>query len=172
MVYKDYSFHNSQGSIIIPQGSSRLRNGAAALDVTVPIYSGGLVVASTRKAQLKFRIAQHKLNSSIRKTTSNVRNNYRNILSNIKKTHYEQDAIVSAQSSLTGLKERYLAGSSNLTDVLQQQTKLLEAQMQYESARYDYIINLLRLKKEMGTLSVDDLLIVNKWLHKNRSSPD
>jgi outer membrane protein len=64
------------------------------------------------------------------------------------------------------IKGRYIEGAGNLTDVLEQQAKLLEAQMQYESARYDYIMNLLRLKKEAGTLGSHDLLAVNHWLHR------
>lgn len=166
LLYDDNSFHYTQSSLIVAAGSSRLRNAAAMLNVNVPLFSGGLVIASTRKAQYNFRIAQQKLEHSLRKVTYHVRDNYRHVVANIKKIQYQRDAMQSAQSSLDGLKERYVTGAGSLTDVLSEQTKLLEAQMQYESARYDYIMNLLRLKKEAGTLSTHDLLAVNHWLHQ------
>ena len=166
LLYDDDAFHYTQSSVIVAAGSSRMRNAAALLNVKVPLFSGGLVIASTRKAQYNFRISQQKLDHTLRRVTYHVRDSYRNIVANIKKIRYQNDAIQAAQSSLNGLRERYVAGSGNLTEVLDQQAKLLKAQMQYESARYDYVMNLLRLKKEAGTLSTADLLAVNHWLHK------
>ncbi|WP_298628184.1 TolC family outer membrane protein [uncultured Legionella sp.] len=165
LLYDDHPLHYTQSSLIVTAGSSRFRNSVAMLNVNVPIFSGGLVVATTQKERYHFRIAQQKLEHSLRKVKYHVRDNYRQVVASIKKIQYQQDAILSAQSSLDGLKERYATGSGNLTDVLTEQSKLLEAQMQYESARYDYIMYLLRLKKEAGTLSTQDLLAVNNWLH-------
>lgn len=165
LVYDDNPLHYTQSSLIVTAGSSRFRNSVAMLNVNVPIFSGGLVVASTRQDRHRFRIAQQKLEHSLRKVKYHVRDNFRHVVASIKKIQYQQDAIQSARSSLDGLKERYAAGAGNLTDVLTEQSKLLEAQMQYESARYDYIMYLLRLKKEAGTLSAQDLLAVNNWLH-------
>jgi outer membrane protein len=103
LLYDDDAFHYTQGSTIVAAGSSRMRNAAAIINVNMPLFSGGLVVASTRKAQYHFRIAQQKLDQSLRKATYNVRDSYRTILFNIKKIQYQQDAIQSAQSSLDGL---------------------------------------------------------------------
>ncbi|MBN9230073.1 MAG: TolC family outer membrane protein [Legionella sp.] len=168
VLYDTNAFHYSQGSIILPSGSSRLKNAAAFLNINVPIFSGGLVVASTRKAQLRFRIAQQRLEHSLRQVKYQVRSSYRNVIANIKKIRYDEDAISSANSSLRGLRERYQAGSGNLTDVLLQQAKLLQVQMNYEAARYNYVLSLIRLKKEAGTLSTHDLFAVNQWLQKDQ----
>ncbi|MFJ1268313.1 TolC family outer membrane protein [Legionella lytica] len=170
LLYDDNAFHYSEGSLIVAAGSSRVRNAGAFLNVNVPIYSGGLVVAATRKAKYNFRIAQQKLEHSVREVTYETRKSYRNISANIKKIRYASDAIQSAQSSLDGLRQRYVSGAGSLTDVLTQQTQLLDAQMHYESARYDYIINLLRLKKEAGTLCAEDMLAVNRWLQHSEKS--
>ncbi|WP_058535784.1 TolC family outer membrane protein [Legionella saoudiensis] len=164
LLYDDNAFHYSEGSVIVAAGSSRVRNAGAFLNVNIPIYAGGLAVASARKAKYNFRIDQQKLEHSVREVTYETRKSYRNVSANIKKIRYASDAIQSAQSSLEGLRQRYVSGAGSLTDVLAQQTQLLDAQMQYESARYDYIINLLRLKKEAGTLSANDLFVVNQWL--------
>ena len=165
LMYDNNGFNYSQSSIIVAAGSSRMQNRTAMLDVKVPIFTGGLVVAATRKAQHHFKIAQQKLDSALRKVRSHTHNSYRNVILNIKKIQHQSDAIHSAEQSLYGLKERYTAGSGNLTDVLEQQANLLKAQMNYETARYDYVISLLQLKKASGTLATKDLLAINQWLH-------
>ncbi|WP_150113264.1 hypothetical protein [Methylobacter tundripaludum] len=40
----------------------------------------------------------------------------------------------------------------------------LRAQKDYARARYDYLLNTLRLKQAVGTLSSTDLAHVNQWL--------
>ncbi|MDR3443565.1 MAG: TolC family outer membrane protein [Legionella sp.] len=170
LIYDNNGFHYTQSSLIVAAGSSRMQNSTAMLDVKIPIFSGGLVVASTRKAQQHFKIAQQKLDHSLRQVRSHVHNSYRNVIVNIKKIHYQSDAIHSAEQSLKGLKERYTSGSGNLTDVLAQQANLLKAQMNYETARYDYVISLLQLKKASGVLATQDLITINQWLHQSTKS--
>lgn len=164
LIYGNHGFNYTQSSTIIAAGSSRMQNSAAVLDVKIPIFSGGLVVAATRKAQRHFKIAQQQLEQNIRKTSSDVRTSYRNVLVNIKKIKYQSAAIYAAERSLDGLRERYNSGSGNLVDVLNQQASLLKAQMDYEYARYDYVLSIIVLKKAAGILSMHDLIAINQWL--------
>jgi outer membrane protein len=41
---------------------------------------------------------------------------------------------------------------------------LFRAQRDYARARYEYIINTLRLKVAVGLLTIDDLVQINEWL--------
>jgi len=34
----------------------------------------------------------------------------------------------------------------------------------YSVSRYDYVMNTLELKKAVGTLSEEDLILINNWL--------
>ncbi|MCA0402949.1 MAG: TolC family outer membrane protein [Proteobacteria bacterium] len=168
LLYDNNAFHNTEDSLIVAAGSSRSRNTAAFLNLNVPLFAGGLTSASTRKAQYQFQIAEQKLRHSLKKVSYEVKQSYRHVVSNIKKIEYQKLSMKASNASMDGLKERYNYGSGSLTDVLNQESKLVKAQMQYESARYDYVINLLRLKKEAGTLSAKDLMAVNQWLEKTR----
>lgn len=164
LIYDNNGFNYTQSSTIIAEGSSRMQNKAAVLDVNIPIFTGGLIIAETRKAQRHFKIAQQQLEQTIRKTSSHVRTTYRNVLINIRKIKYQSDAIYAAQHSLEGLKERYASGSGHLDEVLNQQASLLKAQMAYEHTRYDYVLSTIELKKATGTLGIEDLLAINQWL--------
>jgi len=48
--------------------------------------------------------------------------------------------------------------------VLDARRQLFEAQTNYARSRYDYILNVLQLQLAAGTLSVDDLAEINKFL--------
>ena len=38
------------------------------------------------------------------------------------------------------------------------------ARRDYASARYDYLINILKLKQAAGLLNINDLAEINRWL--------
>ena len=50
--------------------------------------------------------------------------------------------------------------------MLDQRRQLFIADVNYARSRYDYIINVLRLKQAAGNLIVDDIVEVNGWLEK------
>lgn len=166
LYYDVLPFHVKNGSLIVAAGSSRLNNLAAALNITVPIYSGGLVSANIRKAQYLFRIAEQQLDTSCRKTRYSVKQSYMRILSDIQKIHSDQQAIRSSQNSLNRLRQRYALGATDLMHVIDQQDRLIHAQIELNKDRFNYIIETLKLKKALGTLSVDDIKMVNSWLEK------
>ena len=56
-------------------------------------------------------------------------------------------------------------GTRTTVDVLQSQRNLYRAQRDHARARYDYIMNTLRLKQVSGQLQLSDLLQINRWLH-------
>ncbi|WED42140.1 TolC family protein [Legionella cardiaca] len=166
-VYYDVlPFHIQNGSLLVAAGSSRVNNLAAAVNINVPIYSGGLVAANTKKAQYLFRIAEQQLDASCRKTTYSVKQNYLRILSDIHKIKSDQQTIASNQNSLNRLKERYALGATDLMQVINQQDRLIHSQIELNKDRFNYIIEILKFKKNLGTLSIDDIKMVNSWLEK------
>jgi outer membrane protein len=162
--YEDYPSHSTASSLYYSKGWSRVRDTDAALVLNLPIYEGGLVVSKTRKAQHDLKVAQQRLEASCRKTVYTTRRSFLNILSNLQKIRTDKLMIKSAASSLNSLKERYSAGEGTIVDLLNQQEKVLEARTNYARHRYDYIINVLKLKNAAGTLKVEDLEAINRWL--------
>ena len=55
-------------------------------------------------------------------------------------------------------------GTRTSVDVVASERDLLRAKRDYALARYEYILNTLRLKRAAGTLNADDLTQVNTWL--------
>jgi len=71
------------------------------------------------------------------------------------------------RSSETGVKATeasFRAGRRTALDVIVAERERLRVQKDYARARYDYLLNTLRLKQTVGTLSPGDLAQVNQWL--------
>ena len=73
-------------------------------------------------------------------------------------------AVKSNNSSLRAMRQGWESGIRNLTDVLSGQRKVFQARKDYANARYDYILNTLKLKKAAGVLTPEDLQTLNSWL--------
>ncbi len=43
---------------------------------------------------------------------------------------------------------------------------LYRALFDFSTARYDYVINMLKLKEQAGILSPEDIYALNKWLQQ------
>lgn len=134
------------------------------LDMTLPIFQGGGVVAATNQAIYNYKVAQQQLEQTVRGTLNTTRQSYMNILSSISQLIADQQAIKSNISSLEGMETSYHVGAETLVNVLNQQQKLFQAQVQYAEDRYAYVNNVFALKQAAGTLSFNDLRAVNAWL--------
>lgn len=55
-------------------------------------------------------------------------------------------------------------GTRNIVDVLNAQNLLYTSLRDYANARYDYVLSLLRLKENAGSLSPDDVAVLNSAL--------
>ena len=58
-------------------------------------------------------------------------------------------------------------GTRTSVDVLDAQRDLFGARRDLAQSRYDYILDVLRLKSAAGTLAEEDLAQVNAWLSFN-----
>lgn len=134
------------------------------LNISVPVFAGGGVVAQTEQAKYNYQSAQQQLEQAVRNTVNTTRQSYQNITAGISKITADKLAIKSTISSLEGLEESYRVGTETLVNVLNQQQKVYEAQKTYAVDRYAFVNNILALKQAAGTLSFNDLRAINMWL--------
>lgn len=165
--YYDVLAQNSKnGSTLISAGASKMRQTVVALNLNVPLFSGGATTSQVKQAKYQYQAAAQQLEYSIRNIIYTTRQTYLSLLSNINKINDDKIAMHAASLSLEATNERYQSGIGTMVDVLNQRQTLAQNQQQYTADRYGYIINLLTLKNAAGTLSVDDLRAINNWLRK------
>lgn len=139
--------------------------GFVGLTLTVPIYQGGAVASRTRQAGYQFRAAQDSLDQTRRNVAKQVKDAFRGITSSIEDVKARQAAIVSARSALESTQAGLEVGTRTQVDVLNAQRNLFEAEFDYLSARYTYIINGVKLHQATSTLTRDVLAKGNAWLN-------
>tara|TARA_R110001592_G_scaffold363352_2_gene684797 strand:- start:64348 stop:65766 length:1419 start_codon:yes stop_codon:yes gene_type:complete len=134
------------------------------LELSIPIFTGGLVSAEKRQAFQQFIQLKENHISARRNTVQQARSQHLQVLTNRARVNARNQAITSAKSALEATQAGYEAGTRNIVDVLIAQRGLYQATRDYANARYDYIGSLLRLKEVAGQLSPDDIHQLNAWL--------
>jgi outer membrane protein len=140
-------------------------NAYVGLQLTVPLYQGGLVTSRTRQAGYDLGAAQERLDQRRRQVVNNVNNAFRGILSSISDVKARQAAIVSARSALESTQAGLEVGTRTQVDVLNAQRNLYQAEYDYLRSRYGYIINGVLLHQATSTLTRDVLAKGNAWLN-------
>lgn len=135
-----------------------------ALNLSVPIFSGGRVSAGRRQAAQEFIEARENQISAQRNTIQSTRSLHLSVLTDVGKVNARKQSITSAQSALEATQAGYEVGTRNVVDVLDSQRFLYRALRDYSNARYDYIVNTLKLKQQAGILSPQDIYDLNNWL--------
>ena len=139
-------------------------NQSIGLTLTVPIYNGGGVSASRRQAQQQAIQARELYLQAQRDTVQAARSQHLSVVTSVSTVKARLQAIVSNQSALEATQAGYSVGTRDLVDVLNAQRGLSQAQRDYYTALYAYILSSLSLKEVSGMLSVDDLDQLNAWL--------
>ena len=71
---------------------------------------------------------------------------------------------ISTRKAQEAIEAGFQVGTRTSVDVLGAQRDANESVRDYKGARYDYVVATLRLKEAAGTLSPEDVALVNGWL--------
>ncbi|MGQ0657671.1 MAG: TolC family outer membrane protein [Chromatiales bacterium] len=145
-------------------GATTTDASAIGLEVNVPIYEGGQVRSRTREATYRHEAALQSVEERRRSAVRQSRDAYAGVISGISRVQALQQAVVSTQTALEATRTGYEVGTRTAVDVVNQERELLRAKRDSARARYDYVLDTLRLKQAAGTLSPNDLNEVNRWL--------
>ena len=128
------------------------------------MYTGGLTRSRVRQANATADRAKELLLSQQLNVTRDTRNLYKSVTTDVIRVRARLKAIRSAQSALEATQTGYEVGTRNIVDVLQAQQRLYSSQFDYADSRYNYVLNLMRLKQVVGTLNEQDLNELNTFM--------
>jgi outer membrane protein len=134
------------------------------LTLSVPIFSGGLVQSRVREALAQRSRFEQDLESAQRSVAQNVRTAFLNVTSGIAQVRALEQAQVSTQSQLDSTVLGRDVGVRTSVDVLNAQQQVFQTRRDLQQARYNYLLNTLRLKAATGTLNESDIEAVNRTL--------
>ena len=145
-------------------GDTTTENTIYALSLTVPLYQGGAVRSKVREANARVVQSQEQLLNQKRSVTRNTRNLFKSVATDVVRVEARLKAIRSSQSALEATETGYEVGTRNIVDVLQAQQRLFSTQFDYADSRYNYVVNLMRLKQATGKLTQEDLEELNQFV--------
>ncbi len=134
------------------------------LQLNVPIFEGGGVYFRTRQAEQQYIQAKEKLIAKKRQIERQVKDAYRGVISSISQVEALKASVVSAESALEATEAGFDVGTRTMIDVLTATRNLTRAKSDHSTARYQYIINSIKLKQSASILKVEDILAINAYL--------
>jgi outer membrane protein len=137
------------------------------LQLSLPIYNGGITRSRVKQAAAQADQASELLNNRRLTVIRDTRNLYRAVATDVVRVRARLKAIKSSTSALEAVETGYEVGTRNVVDVLQAQQRLFASQFDYADSRYSYIINLMALKQAAGTLQEMDLIELNNFTDPN-----
>lgn len=148
----------------LPRYAGDASRSSIGLQLNIPLFSGGLTTAQGREAQQLLAQAEQQREGLRRQVVQNTRNLFRAVNTDVEQVQARRQAIISSQSALEATEIGYQVGTRNIVDVLDAQRLLYATVRDYNNARYDYILDNLRLKQVAGTLSPADLQALSAYL--------
>lgn len=153
---------DSEGSLF--GGGNEVETNEILFRLNVPIYQGGIVSSRTRRSQQLHLKAQQDLTAIQRGVQRAARAAYFGIISAISKARALEQAVSAQELALQARQQGYRSGLYTSLDVLDAERDVFEARRDRARARYDYLLNTLRLKHAVGTLAEADLEVINRFL--------
>jgi len=148
-----------------PRSSSQLPEGRSwSLDLRFPIFTGGLNRSRIQQSVYQHRSATEALERIARQTERQTRDAYLGVISEISRVRALRQAVESNRTALRATEAGFEVGTQTTVDVLASQNNLRRAETTYSRSRYDYMLNVLRLKQATGNLSVTDVEQIDSWL--------
>lgn len=142
------------------------RNNSIGIQWTVPIFSGFAVTSQVRESIALEDRARSDLETTRRNAALQARQAFLGVNSGLAQVKALEAAEVSSQSALESNKLGYQVGVRINIDVLNAQRQLYSTRTDLARARYNTILNGLRLKAASGSLREADLVPVNNLLQK------
>jgi outer membrane protein len=137
------------------------------LQVTVPIFSGGLTQSRVREQQYRWIAAKERVTSTSRATERAARDAYLGVISEIARVQALKQALESNQTSLKATEAGYEVGTRTSVDVLDARRLLVAAQTNFAQSRYTYLQNVINLRLAAGNLDEQTLADLNAVLTEN-----
>ena len=143
---------------------SDTRAGTLGIQFAIPLYSGGSISSRIRESLATLEKSRSDLENSKRQAALNARQSFVGVTNGIAQIRALEQAVTSSETALASNKVGYDVGVRINIDVLNSQQQLFSTKRDLARARYDTIMNGLRLKAAAGSLTDEDIEAVNRYL--------
>jgi outer membrane protein len=145
-------------------GGSYGTNGQIGLSFFMPFDISGAVDARVREAIANVEKSRNDIETARRGAALSVRQSFLGVTSGIASVAAQEQALKSAETLVASTKLGLEVGVRTNLDVLNAQQTLTQVQRDLAQARYNALLNRLRLEAAAGDLNEDDIRTINGYL--------
>ncbi|MCK4493797.1 MAG: TolC family outer membrane protein [Methylococcales bacterium] len=149
-------FENSQSSVT--------ETHVAAININLPLFSGGTTIARANEASKNREINRQKRIAILRGLEKETREAFLSTNASVKRIEAATKAVESSIKLYHAMQQGFKYHVQTMNDVLAAQHREFQARRELLSVRYNYINYWIRLKKVTGTISIASLETINQWL--------
>ncbi|WP_235937288.1 TolC family protein [Vreelandella azerica] len=161
----NYDFDDTDGSLF--GGGSEVETQEITLRLNVPVYSGGRTSSEVRENVSLLKASRSRLEGVMRELRREVRSSYQSILSAKAREFSLRRSLEASEQVVESRRLSVETGIVPLRDLLDAERDLFFARSELAAARYDYLINVLRLKRATGVINVDDLRDIDERMSEH-----
>lgn len=147
-----------------PDPGPRSIDSSVGLVLSIPLFTGGELSSVVREQSSRLQQMRYELEAAKRAARQTTQQYFSGVTSGLARVNALNAAEQSSRAALEANQLAYEVGVRINIDVLNAQQQLYETQRQLSRARYDTLMDSLRLKASSGTLDEHDLMAVNALL--------
>ncbi len=159
--YSDSESKNKDTNVEIPNEMTEI-----GVSLSIPIYSGGRTQAKVEETQHLFQQSVHNMEAAFRSANRQTRSAFLGIQASISGVKALEQSTISSKAALEATQAGFEVGTRTIVDVLLSTRTFYNAQRSLSNARYQYIMNTLKLKQAAGILTEQDIQQVDRLLEK------
>jgi outer membrane protein len=126
---------------------------AAGVNLTLPLFAGGLYAARRHEAELKARAAEENLRDEEDRVIRDVRTAWLNCNTTLQRLRTTEQLLKHATEAFNLAQARYKIGSSSIVELSEAQLSQTSAEIAQASAHYDELIQRSILNYQVGALN-------------------
>jgi outer membrane protein len=160
----NYENDDTEGSLF--GGGSQVETQTIRLGLNVPVYSGGMVSSQVREGEQLIEAGRARQEQVRRELQRNVRAGYQGIVTAMARERALRESLRASERIAESRQVGFESGVIPLLDLLDAERDLFFARSELASARYDYLISVLRLKHAAGVINREDLAEIDALMNQ------
>ncbi len=144
--------------------STRAAQRDIGLQVSIPLFAGGAVMTRVNQAAVALEKSRADLDAARRDAADAAQHAFNGVMTQLAQVEALQLAVEASERALKGNREGFRVGYRTNVDVLNAEQQLYNARSGRGKARYEVILQGLKLKAAAGILTERDLEIVSRLM--------
>ena len=136
----------------------------AALNMNVPIFSGGTTTRRADEAAQKLEIAKQENIAKLREIIRQTRDSYLSSNASLRRIKASEKALESSTKSRAAMEKGFKYGVQTISDVLISQAREFRAKRDLLQSKYFHIKSKMWFKRVVGDINEESMEEINAWL--------